>query len=147
MAAPAASRLPQLTGAAVDLQASVAVPKEPSRAELRNFYFREIQALFYGLVRAGQDGFYLGRLPLITFEPAVEIASGWEWPISDGLLAKPDAKEKGRLRITSENGRVTVAVVAFRHWLPADVYALTQKPVHRLASYLALGRLRRALGD
>jgi hypothetical protein len=140
-------RVAQLTGAGVDLQARLEMPRPPGPEQLRSFYFREIEDLFGGLVKAGEQGFYIGRLPLLTFGPAVEVPGGWEWPIADGLLARPRAADKGRLRITSEGGAVTVAVAGFRPWLPSDVYALTQRPFHRAVTWLTLRRLRRALGD
>lgn len=147
MAAPAASRLAQLIRPRIDLKASIAVPKKPSPDELRSFYFREIESICRGLVQSRKDGFYTGKVPLMTFAPAQEIEKGWEWRITGGLLSKPGGEDRGRLVITTEDRTVAVSVDGYLPWLPSDVYALTQKPFHRLITWLALRRLRRALGD
>lgn len=146
MAAPPASRVAQLTAQPIDLRATMALPRAPAKAELRRFYFREIGDIFHGLVRAGEAGFFLGPLPLVTFEAPEELPDGWQWRIKDGLLARPGG-DAGRLRITAGQGQAAVEVIAFRHWLPSDVYRVTQKPFHRFFTWLALRRLRRALGD
>jgi hypothetical protein len=117
----------------------VAIARPTSGRELRDSYWRDIQELTLGLVRARGSSLYLGSLELLRFGPATVGQAGVEWPIEAGLLARAPG---GHLRFEVAGNRLVASVDGYRPLLPLPVYVLTQLPVHRLLTRLHLLRVR-----
>jgi hypothetical protein len=123
----------------VAIEDSVAMPNAISGKTLRDSFWADIPALTLGLVRAQDNSLRLGPLELIRFGPAEVTATGVQWPIEGGLLARSPG---GRLRIEALHGRLVASVEGYQPMLPRAVYGLTQLPIHHLWTRLHLLRVR-----
>jgi RDD family len=125
--------------ATVEVEDSVSTPVAPSPERLRDFYFAATERLTLGLVRYIDNEFRLGPLTLIRLGEPDRTAHGWSFPIRGGVLA---AEPGGELRISSDEGRTTVALAGYRPSLPLPIYRATQYLFHHFISRLALLQLR-----
>ena len=123
----------------VSTQDSVASARMPNGGELRDGYFKDLQDLTFGLIRARAGSLYLGPLELLRFGPARVTGPAVEWPIEGGILAGAPG---GHFRIEAAGGRLTASIDRYRPRLPLPLYAATQLPVHHLLTRLLLLRAR-----
>jgi RDD family protein len=126
-------------GGHVEVEDSVAMPRDITGKLLREGFLRDIAALTFGIVSARGNSFYVGPIELLRFGPAKVTKTRAEWPIEGGLLARAPG---GRLRIEAIRGRLVASVDGYRPRLPLPLYLLTQLPIHHLLTRLHLLRVR-----
>jgi hypothetical protein len=80
-----------------------------------------------------------GPVELLRFDAPELDATGVTWRIAGGVLA---AGPGGRLRVSSEDGRLVASVEGYRPALPRVLYEATQLVVHHALVRLVLLRMR-----
>jgi RDD family len=118
---------------------SVAMPGSVPGRVLRDTFFEDIPVLTFGLVQVRDSSLYLGPMELLRFGRASVTRNQVEWPVEGGFLAREPG---GRLRIESTGGRLVSSLDDYRPRLPKALYAITQLPVHHVATRLHLLRVR-----
>jgi hypothetical protein len=126
-------------GGRISARASVAVPKPPTGARLRDSYKEFIGALTFGVIRFRGSSLVLGPITLLRFGRPAVTRTSVDWPIEGGLLAGGPG---GHWRLQASGGRVEASVTGYLPRLPKPLYLVSHLQVHLLFTRLFLLRLR-----
>jgi len=126
-------------GTVVDVEDVVAAPAPVPVERLRDRFLALSARYTLGIVQAAAWCLRLGPLTLIDFGEPRTRSGSVTWPIAGGLLV---AAPGGELHVGWTEGRLRGGLRGYRPLLPIPLYDLTQRPLHRALTRLALLQLR-----